>query len=242
MSTLLLYCDMFRNKLFVLSSGILDLQYRPLVVICIVFAAMLVASSVTCILLYRALRSSETEKIRYMGNISMLKVKLEDLSAEYAANEARAAVVERLGVLDMYAVSIISTKFSESDAYACLNTMMSDVNGFLESTRQCFQFVRPRFMDYLSGQGLTERETGICCLYCMGLNGSEILGYLNLPSFYNVSASIRRKLNVVRKINLDTYLREKMREFDSVAFNIDIVSLMGVKWLYDSVLRGNNLF
>ncbi len=229
MSTLLLYCDMFRNKLFVLSSGILDLQYRPLVVICIVFAAMLVASSVTCIRLYRALRSSETEKIRYMGNISMLKVKLEDLSAEYAANEARAAVVERLGVLDMYAVSIISTKFSESDAYACLNTMMSDVNGFLESTRQCFQFVRPRFMDYLSGQGLTERETGICCLYCMGLNGSEILGYLNLPSFYNVSASIRRKLNVVRKINLDTYLREKMREFDSVAFNIDIVSLMGVK-------------
>lgn len=229
MSTLLLYCDMFRNKLFVLSSGILDLQYRPLVVICIVFAAMLVASSVTCIRLYRALRSSETEKIRYMSNISMLKVKLEDLSAEYAANEARAAVVERLGVLDMYAVSIISTKFSESDAYACLNTMMSDVNGFLESTRQCFQFVRPRFMDYLSGQGLTERETGICCLYCMGLNGSEILGYLNLPSFYNVSASIRRKLNVVRKINLDTYLREKMREFDSVAFNIDIVSLMGVK-------------
>ncbi len=229
MSTLLLYCDMFRNKLFVLSSGILDLQYRPLVVICIVFAAMLVASSVTCIRLYRALRSSETGKIRYMGNISMLKVKLEDLSAEYAANEARAAVVERLGVLGMYAVSIISTKFSESDAYACLNTMMSDVNGFLESTRQCFQFVRPRFMDYLSGQGLTERETGICCLYCMGLNGSEILGYLNLPSFYNVSASIRRKLNVVRKINLDTYLREKMREFDSVAFNIDIVSLMGVK-------------
>lgn len=130
MSTLLLYCDMFRNKLFVLSSGILDLQYRPLVVICIVFAAMLVASSVTCIRLYRALRSSETEKIRYMSNISMLKVKLEDLSAEYAANEARAAVVERLGVLDMYAVSIISTKFSESDAYACLNTMMSDVNGF----------------------------------------------------------------------------------------------------------------
>ncbi len=63
----------------------------------------------------------------------------------------------------------------------------------------------------------------------MGLNGSEILGYLNLPSFYNVSASIRRKLNVVRKINLDTYLREKMREFDSVAFNIDIVSLIGVK-------------
>ena len=76
MSTLLLYCDMFRNKLFVLSSGILDLQYRPLVVICIVFAAMLVASSVTCIRLYRALRSSEAEKMRYMGNINVSSTKL----------------------------------------------------------------------------------------------------------------------------------------------------------------------
>ncbi|MDE6872403.1 MAG: hypothetical protein K2O58_09985 [Bacteroidales bacterium] len=135
--------------------------------------------------------------------------------------DTHVAIAERLFLVNRFAVSKLSTSVSEDDALAGLIALMLDVEHFLESTRQCFVVVHPGFMKYLTKHGLSHRETSICCLYCIGLNGNEISEYLKLPSLYNISSCIRRKLKIGRQVNIDTYLREKVRDFDFSDFNTD---------------------
>ena len=35
------------------------------------------------------------------------------------------------------------------------------------------RFLHPEFISGLEASGLTETEIGYCCLYCIGMNGSE---------------------------------------------------------------------
>ena len=52
------------------------------------------------------------------------------------------------------------------------------------------------------------------CLYCIGLNGSEISNYLEMKSFYNLSKVIRRKFYVERFMNIDTFLCRLLERFN----------------------------
>lgn len=122
-------------------------------------------------------------------------------------------VEERLNVLNNFVAANISGSFT-SVAYNELARLMADQTHFLNSTRASFHIAHPQFLSYLKKSGLTDEEIEYCCLYCIGLNGSEILSYLNKPSIYNISAVLRKKLDVEKKMKIDVYLQKKMQEFD----------------------------
>lgn len=125
----------------------------------------------------------------------------------------RMLVDERLEVLNKFVAANISGTFTKS-ASSELEKLMADQEYFLESTRQSFVIAHPQFLMFLKEYDLSPKEIGCCCLYCIGLNGSEISGYLERKSFYNISYAIRQKLHLDRSVNLDTYLRKKMKELD----------------------------
>ena len=127
----------------------------------------------------------------------------------------RSAVEERLKVLNMFVMASISDSFS-TKARDELAKLMENRNDFLESTRKSFMIAHPKFIEYLRKQQLNEWETGCCCLYAIGLNGSEISSYLDRKAIYNVSSSIRRKLGIPKgKTRIDTFLRQKLEESDN---------------------------
>lgn len=127
----------------------------------------------------------------------------------------RKLVNERLEVLNKFILANISDTFSKK-ASAELRNLMSDREHFLESTHQSFIIAHPQFLMFLKSFNLSAKEIGYCCLYCIGLNGSEIASYLERKSIYNVSYAIRKKMKLDRSTNLDTYLRAKMQELDKV--------------------------
>lgn len=122
-------------------------------------------------------------------------------------------VKQRLLILDKFIAANISSAFSKQ-ALNELNQLMRDKDHFLESTRLSYSLSYPNFIEYLYSKGLTDREVAFCCLYCIGLNGSEISNYLEMKSFYNMSKGIRRKLAVDRSMNIDTYLHKLLVEVE----------------------------
>lgn len=131
----------------------------------------------------------------------------------------RAQVDKRLSVLNKFVVANISGMYSK-EAFEELSKLMDDRNYFLESTRMSFVIAHPQFLMYLKQFKLTDWEIACCCMYCIGLNGHEISGYLDRKSYYNDSSLIRKKLGLDRKVNIDSFLRKKLYEFDVENFNI----------------------
>ena len=122
-------------------------------------------------------------------------------------------LTQRLAILDKFIAANISTAFSK-EALEELDQLMQDRASFLESTRISFALSHPKFIEHLYEKGLTDKEVSCCCLYCMGLNGSEISNYLEMKSFYNFSKVIRRKLSLNRSMNIDTYLRILLEQLE----------------------------
>ena len=122
-------------------------------------------------------------------------------------------VKQRLVILDKFIAANISSAFSK-EALKELNQLMQDRSSFLESTRMSYKILHPQFIKHLYSKGLTDREVACCCLYCIGLNGSEISNYLEMKSFYNISKVIRSKLLVDRSMNIDTYLHKLLFQLD----------------------------
>lgn len=125
----------------------------------------------------------------------------------------RSLVDERLNVLNRFVAANISGSFTKA-ASEELNSLMSDRSYFLESTRMSFVIAHPEFLSFLKKSGLTDTEISYCCMYCIGLNGNEIAGYLQKPSMYNASVTLRRKLSIDRSMNIDRFLFEKMQSLD----------------------------
>ena len=122
-------------------------------------------------------------------------------------------VKQRLAILDKFIAANISSAYSK-EAMQELNQLMQDRRLFLESTRISYSLSHPKFVEFLYSKELTDREVACCCLYCIGLNGSEISNYLEMKSFYNLSKVIRKKLSVERTINIDTHLRILLEKFN----------------------------
>ncbi|MGM9764169.1 MAG: hypothetical protein ACI3ZQ_09145 [Candidatus Cryptobacteroides sp.] len=126
----------------------------------------------------------------------------------------RLAVSDRLNVLNKFIMESITCGVSKSASQE-LEKLVADRSSFLDSTRMSFIMVHPNFVKYLQSAGLTEKEIGCCCLYCMGLNGCEIAAYLNRSSIYNLSSGIRKKLGLEKyETNLNIFLVEKMEFLD----------------------------
>ena len=88
---------------------------------------------------------------------------------------------------------------------------MDDNENFLQSTMLSFKLTHPKFISFLQMKGLSDWEIGCCCLYCIGLNGSEISNFLGIKYFYKRSSIIRHKLDI-QSVNIDTFLSKKLKE------------------------------
>lgn len=142
-----------------------------------------------------------------------LKASLEDLPDE----EVRSKVTGRLRVLDKFIAAHLSGNM-EGEARKELDSLLSDRDSFLESTRLLFALSHPGFIAYLKGKGLSSEEAGICCMYVMGLHGKEIGNYLGRKGYYNKSSEIRRKLGLdAHGQHIDGFLRDILEKTDAKA-------------------------
>ena len=118
---------------------------------------------------------------------------------------------ERLIILNNFIVSDISGTNMDKSLQE-LKSYLSDNEKFVHSTRMSYELTHPKFISYLKKVGLTQWEIGCCCLYCIGLNGSEISSFLSIKYFYKNSSIIRKKLGVHSSTNIDKFLLEKLNE------------------------------
>lgn len=195
-------------------------RFRYWLAICGLSIVVVCLASVLLFQKIRRLRSErEKEKIEYEAELESVRSEIKQLRKirrdKTMEQSIRSAVEERLKVLNMFVMASISDSFS-TKARDELAKLMENRNDFLESTRKSFMIAHPKFIEYLRKQQLNEWETGCCCLYAIGLNGSEISSYLDRKAIYNVSSSIRRKLGIPKgKTRIDTFLRQKLEESDN---------------------------
>lgn len=129
-------------------------------------------------------------------------------------DQMRGLLEERLNVLNGFITAYISGNYSEK-AYDELEKLMSNRNGFIDSTRLSFAIGHPRFLIFLKEKGLTDLEIGYCCLHAIGLRGKEIVSYLNSRSYYNASSTIRKKLGLnEHDTNINLYIQKLLKEID----------------------------
>lgn len=139
------------------------------------------------------------------------KKRLRSLITKQSLNDDLRHVIEqRLEVLNKFIVAHISGVDMDKSMTELKNYIKNN-DEFLRSTKMSLELTHPRFISYLSKQGLSEWEIGCCCLYYIGLNGSEISNYLDIKYFYKNSSAIRKKLGV-ESMNIDTFLQKKAKE------------------------------
>lgn len=158
----------------------------------------------------------EKEKYRVLYNEVLEEKKmLAEMQKEGEINdEIRGLLEERLNVLNGFITAYISGNCSEM-AYNELERLMSNRNGFIDSTRLSFAIGHPRFLIFLKEKGLTDLEIGYCCLHAIGLRGKEIVSYLNSRSYYNASSAIRKKLGLnEHDTNINLYIQKLLKEID----------------------------
>ena len=86
--------------------------------------------------------------------------------------ETRKCIGELLGLLNRFVAAAVSGNLIVS-AVEALEEYMEDRPGFIRSVMLSLRFLHPKFISGLEASGLTETEIGYCCLYCIGMNGSE---------------------------------------------------------------------
>lgn len=79
-----------------------------------------------------------------------------------------------------------------------LEKLMADKNAFILATLMAYTVVHPKFVAYLRDHGLSEWETGYCCMYAMGLRGKDMGNLLNDGghAHHNRASAIRAKLGL----------------------------------------------
>lgn len=177
--------------------------------ICFVLALMLIV--------YRRMRKVRSEKKELELMSELLKAEIQRL--KQIRNDNRldkdivASVEQRLNVLNKFILSKVSDSFKKA-AYCELEELMSNPEDFIESTKNTFLVSKPKFIAYLRKQKLTEWEIGLCCLYCMGFNSSDVSEYLHRKSIYNVNSTIRQKLGIPKGTSkIDSFLKCLLTDF-----------------------------
>lgn len=149
---------------------------------------------------------------RALKEKNILAKMLEDTSMK---DEIKVVIRERLAVLNKVIVSHISgTNSAGKKALHELETLISDRDTFIVSTRLMVEDDNPEFIEILKKQRLTDEEINICCLYAIGLRGKDIKTYTNQSRLYIQSAEIRHKLGLTEKdTNLSIHLRNMLENY-----------------------------
>lgn len=113
---------------------------------------------------------------------------------------------------------LLAKEIANNESYAkpynkWIESIRSDKNEFMNSTRLAFTASHPRFIEYLEQHGLSIDEINYLCLYAIGLRGKEVGEYIQLRRHYNVSSEIRKKLGIdEHETNIGLYIRKRMNE------------------------------
>ena len=197
-------------------------KQKLFIVILVLGLALIMLTSVLVFIFVRSLINKKNNNLR---ELEEQKAMLSDLYEKAIAEQHKFSsmienksldesmvkvIEERLEILNRFIVANISG-VNMDKSQKVLKQFLKDNDNFLQSTIMSFELTHPRFIAYLKEQRLTEWETACCCLYCIGLNGSEIASYLNVKYFYKSSSAIRKKLGV-EAVNIDTYLSNKIKE------------------------------
>lgn len=161
----------------------------------------------------RAVREKEEYERMYNEAVSRIEL-LERIKKEPRLGKGVRDVVDKyLSVLNKFIAAHVSKTF-DKDAKAELATLMGEQKDFLKSIGLAFSLSHPNFIGYLNKCRLNDWEKGCCCMFCIGLNNSEIADYLKRPSFKNDLTTIRGKLKVERRTNIGIFLQKRMAEKD----------------------------
>lgn len=132
-------------------------------------------------------------------------------------DEAMALIRQRLAVLDKVLASHISSddrtyRISEEE----VENLISDRESFLLSTKTIFKESHPEFIAFLEAKGLSDWETGYCCLYTLGLKGKDVGEYLQKKRHYIISSDIRKKLGLgEHDTNIGIWLRSLLADLEN---------------------------
>lgn len=161
----------------------------------------------------RAVREKEEYERMYNEAVSRIEL-LERIKKEPRLGKGVRDVVDKyLSVLNKFIAAHVSKTF-DKDAKAELAALMGEQKDFLKSIGLAFSLSPPNFIGYLNKCRLNDWEKGCCCMFCIGLNNSEIADYLKRPSFKNDLTTIRGKLKVERRTNIGIFLQKRMAEKD----------------------------
>ena len=124
----------------------------------------------------------------------------EMLSKASIPEEARRSVNDMLTTV----TRILSAKASGSDSEVIdqvthkMEQLTEDRNQFVLSVMFSYATAHPEFTTTLKARGLSEWETGYCCLYAMGLRGKDIGNLIGGGSHahHNRASAIRAKLGL----------------------------------------------
>lgn len=161
----------------------------------------------------RAVREKEEYERMYNEAVSRIEL-LERIKKEPRLGKGVRDVVDKyLSVLNKFIAAHVSKTF-DKEAKAELAALMGEQKDFLKSIWLAFSLSHPNFIGYLNKCRLNDWEKGCCCMFCIGLNNSEIADYLKRPSFKNDLTTIRDKLKVERRTNIGIFLQKRMAEKD----------------------------
>lgn len=132
-------------------------------------------------------------------------------------DKAMELITQRLAVLDKVLASHISSddkiyRISEEE----VESLISDRESFIISTKVIFKERHPEFISHLEGKGLTDWEIGYCCLYTLGLKGKDVGEYIQKKRHYIISSDIRKKLGLgEHDTNIGIWLRGLLSELEN---------------------------
>ena len=129
-------------------------------------------------------------------------------------DKAMELIRQRLAVLDKVLASHIS---SDDKAYRIseekIESLISDRESFLISTKVIFKESHPAFISALEKKGLTDWEIGYCCLYTLGLKGKDVGEFIQKKRHYIISSEIRKKLGLgEHDTNIGIWLRSLLSQ------------------------------
>lgn len=150
---------------------------------------------------YSALEEEQDRLIELLSDSKELPESIRDV-VRHRIRMLNSALVSRIT-----SVNILGLPFDEWE-----QSLKNDKVKFMNDNRIGFQIMYPRCIKYLEDHKLTVEEINYMCLYALGLNGTEIGKYLNMPSFKNKTKDIRRKLGLgVHDTNLGVFMRNLLQ-------------------------------
>ncbi len=168
----------------------------------------------------RRLKKQEKEKQEYMEEYSYLETERDSLLEMVHRNcvidkEAKDVISARLDLLNRFFSSAIQTDTKMDMAVSKeFNALIDNREQFLHDTQIVFSGVYPQFISFLKERGLSEYQIEICCLYALGLQGKDVMGYINRKRHYIDNMDIRAKLGLTEHDrNLDKFIQALLMQY-----------------------------